>query len=161
MKAVVVALLIAAVAAVQLEAPNDSYKAKADSLKAGLKVIAKQQKFEKDHFKMHSANMAKADAECQALKTKVRKARADQVAGGNQYPPFKTYGGKKWAQWAMPGELFKNYLSTQQQIDWSPRAREIICSNPWSPNRQPGPSKKLLQETAVDFANCKLDAVKN
>merc|ERR1711975_206420 len=76
-------------------APNDSYKAKADSLATSLQTVATQQKFEADHFAMHSANMATADAECQALKTHVRAARAAQEAGGNQYPPFKIYGGDK------------------------------------------------------------------
>ena len=87
--------LIATVSAVRLDAPNDSYAAKAASLAKSLETVATQQKFEADHFAMHSANMAKADAECQALKTHVRKARADQEAGGNQYPPFKVYGGEK------------------------------------------------------------------
>ena len=83
--------LIATASAIRLDAPNDSYKAKADSLATSLQTVATQQKFEADHFAMHSSNMAKADADCQALKTHVRKARADQEAGGNQYPPFKTY----------------------------------------------------------------------
>ena len=93
--------LIATASAIRLDAPNDSYKAKADSLALSLQTVATQQKFEADHFAMHSANMATADAECQALKTHVRAARSAQEAGGNQYPPFKVYGGdKKWAIWA-------------------------------------------------------------
>ena len=87
--------LIASASAIRLDAPNDSYAAKAASLKTSLETVATQQKFEADHFAMHSANMATADAECQALKTHVRAARAAQEAGGNQYPPFKVYGGDK------------------------------------------------------------------
>ena len=87
--------LIATASAIRLDAPNDSYKAKADSLALSLQTVATQQKFEADHFAMHSANMATADAECSALKTHVRAARAAQEAGGNQYPAFKIYGGDK------------------------------------------------------------------
>ena len=83
--------LFATASAVRVSAPNDSYAAKAGSLKTALETVATQQKFEADHFAMHSTNMANADAECQALKTHVRAARAAQEAGGNQYPPFKTY----------------------------------------------------------------------
>ena len=87
-----VALFIAAAAAIRLDAPNDSYAAKAESLNAALEAVATQQKFAADHLAMHTANMNTAEAECQALKSHVRKARADQEAGGNQYPAFKTYG---------------------------------------------------------------------
>ena len=95
MKAAVIALLFATVSAVRLDAPNDSYAAKAASLANSLQTVATQQKFEADHFAMHSSNMATADAECQALKTHVRAARSAQEAGGNQYPAFKTYEAKK------------------------------------------------------------------
>ena len=95
MKAAVIALLVVAAAAVRLDAPNDSYKAKADNLALSLETVATQQKFEADHFAMHSSNMATADAECQALKTHVRAARADQEANGNQYPAFKIYEKKE------------------------------------------------------------------
>merc|ERR1712224_656861 len=90
----VFALLVATVAAVRIQAPNDSYAAKADSLAAALDAVATQQKFAADHLAMHTNNMDTAEAECQALKGHVRKARADQEAGGNQYPAFKTYEGK-------------------------------------------------------------------
>merc|ERR1712203_1237879 len=95
MKFAVLVALIATASAIRLDAPNDSYKAKADSLALSLQTVATQQKFEADHFAMHSANMATADAECQALKTHVRASRAAQEAGGNQYPAFKIYGGDK------------------------------------------------------------------
>ena len=88
----VFALFIAAAAAIRLEAPNDSYAAKADSLAAALDAVATQQKFAADHLAMHTTNMNTAESECQTLKSHVRKARADQEAGGNQYPAFKTYG---------------------------------------------------------------------
>ena len=91
MKVAAIALLIASVSAIRISAPNDSYKAKADSLAAALDAVATQKQFEADHFAMHSKNMATADAECQALKSHVRAARSAQEAGGNQYPPFKTY----------------------------------------------------------------------
>merc|ERR1712100_454338 len=87
--------LIATVSAIRLDAPNDSYKAKSDSLAAALDAVATQQKFAADHLAMHTANMDTAEAECQALKSHVRKARSDQEAGGNQYPAFKTYEAKK------------------------------------------------------------------
>ena len=90
MKAVF-ALLVASAAAMRLQAPNDSYAAKAESLAAALDAVATQQKFAADHLAMHTNNMNTADAEAQALKSHVRKARADQEAGGNQYPNFKTY----------------------------------------------------------------------
>ena len=91
------ALLIAAVAAVKIETPNESYAAKADSVAAATAATTTQKAFEGDHLAMHTNNMNTAEAENQALKAHVRKARADQVAGGNQYPPLKTYdAGKKW-----------------------------------------------------------------
>ena len=90
MKAVF-ALLVASAAAMRLQAPNDSYAAKADSLAAALDAVATQQKFAADHLAMHTANMNTAENECQTLKAHVRKARADQEAGGNQYPAYKTY----------------------------------------------------------------------
>merc|ERR1711981_1005381 len=83
--------LIASVSAIRLDTPNESYAAKADSLSAVLDAVATQQKFAADHLAMHTANMDQAEAECQALKSHVRKARSDQEAGGNQYPAFKTY----------------------------------------------------------------------
>mgnify|MGYP000005582643 CR=1 FL=1 len=91
MKFATFAALIATAAAIRVQAPNDSYAAKAASLAGSLNTVATQQKFEADHFAMHSSNMATADAECATLKTHVRAARSAQEAGGNQYPPFKTY----------------------------------------------------------------------
>ena len=91
MKFATFAALIATAAAIRVQAPNDSYAAKAASLAGSLETVANQQKFEADHFAMHSSNMATADAECSSLKTKVRAARSAQEAGGNQYPGFKTY----------------------------------------------------------------------
>ena len=91
MKAALIAVLFATVSAIRVTAPNDSYKAKADSLAAALDAVATQQKFAADHLAMHTANMDKAEADCQALKSHVRKARSDQEAGGNQYPPLKIY----------------------------------------------------------------------
>ena len=87
-----IALFIAAVSAIRLETPNESYAAKAESLSAVLDAVATQQKFAADHLAMHTSNMNTAEAECQALKSHVRSARAAQEAGGNQYPAFKTYG---------------------------------------------------------------------
>ena len=95
MKVAILALLFAGASAVRITAPNDSYKAKADSLAAALDAVATQQKFAADHLAMHTANMDKAEADCQALKSHVRAARAAQEAGGNQYPPFKTYEAAK------------------------------------------------------------------
>jgi hypothetical protein len=77
----------------RLQTPDESYAAKAASLQGSLDTVAAQQKFAADHLAMHTANMDQADAECSTLKGHVRKARADQVAGGNQYPALKTYGG--------------------------------------------------------------------
>ena len=91
----VIALLVAAASAMRLQTPNESYAAKAESLKNVLDTVAQQQAFAADHLAMHTANMDKAEADCQALKSHVRKARADQVAGGNQYPAFKTYDAEK------------------------------------------------------------------
>ena len=92
MKFSVIVALVAAVSAVTISGnPTDSAKARESTLDTSRKVVATQQKFEADHFAMHSKNMAKADAEAQALKTKVRLARTKQVAGGDQYPPMKTY----------------------------------------------------------------------
>ena len=91
MKFAVIAALFATVSAIRIEDPNASYKAKADNLALSLQTVANQQKFEADHFAMHSSNMATADAECQTLKTHVRAARSAQEAGGNQYPAFKIY----------------------------------------------------------------------
>ena len=65
--------LIAAVAAIQ--DPNASYKAKADSLSAVNAAVAQQKKFAADHEAMHTANMDRADAECDAQKLHVRLAR--------------------------------------------------------------------------------------
>ena len=90
MKAVF-ALLVASAAAMRLQAPNDSYAAKAESLSAALDAVATQQKFAADHLAMHTSNMNTAESECQTLKSHVRSARAAQEAGGNQYPAFKTY----------------------------------------------------------------------
>merc|ERR1712072_1204035 len=91
MKASVIALLVASVSAIRMTTPDESYAAKAASLSAVLDTVATQQKFAADHLAMHTANMDQAEAECQALKSHVRKARADQEAGGNQYPVLKTY----------------------------------------------------------------------
>ncbi len=61
---------------------------------------------------MHTNNMNTAESECQDLKSHVRKARADQVAGGNQYPPLKTYdAGKKWGENIMKNVLSLNEIS--------------------------------------------------
>ena len=98
MKVAVFAVLFATASAIRMTTPNESYEAKANSLSAALDAVATQQKFAADHLAMHTANMDKAEADCQALKSHVRKARADQEAGGNQYPPLKTYD---WA-WAGP-----------------------------------------------------------
>ena len=56
--------LIASVSAVRVIDPNDSYKAKADSLKTVLDTVAQQQKFAADHLTMHTNNMDTADADC-------------------------------------------------------------------------------------------------
>ena len=95
MKAAVIALLVAAAAAMRLQTPNESYAAKAASLQGSLDTVAAQQKFAADHLAMHTANMDKAEADCQALKSHVRAARAAQEAGGNQYPALKTYEAAK------------------------------------------------------------------
>ena len=89
----VFALLVASAAAMRLQTPNESYAAKAESLKAALDAVATQQQFAADHLAMHTSNMDTAENECQTLKGHVRKARSDQEAGGNQYPAFKTYEG--------------------------------------------------------------------
>ena len=95
MKAAVIALLVAATAAMRLQTPNESYAAKAESLAGSLNTVATQQKFAADHLAMHTANMDKAEADCQALKSHVRAARSAQEAGGNQYPAPKTYEAAK------------------------------------------------------------------
>ena len=95
MRATVIALLVVAASAMRLQTPDESYKAKADSLAAVNAAVAEQQRFAAEHLAMHTANMDKADAECQALKTHVRAARSAQEAGGNQYPAFKTYDAEK------------------------------------------------------------------
>ena len=83
---------VAAVAAVQLNGnPVDSAKARESTLETSRKVVAAQNKFEADHGAMHAKNMAKAAADCQTNKDRVRLARSRQVAGGDQYPPMKTY----------------------------------------------------------------------
>ena len=97
MKAAVIALLVATASAMRLTTPDESYAAKAASLQTSLDTVAAQQKFAADHLAKHTANMDQADSECSPLKAHVRKARADQVAGGNQYPPLKTYvAAKEW-----------------------------------------------------------------
>ena len=83
-------VLIAACAAIH-GTPADSAKARSDSLANSLKTVATQNKFEADHGSMHATNMANADNSAQTLKNSVRSARNAQVAGGDQYPPFKTY----------------------------------------------------------------------
>ena len=92
MKFATLLALVAGASAIQIQSnPMASATAKYDTLKESRKVVATQNKFEADHFAMHTKNMNKAEAECQAQKTQVRAARAAQVAGGNQYPPMKTY----------------------------------------------------------------------
>ena len=87
-----VALFVAAAAAVQLHGtPTDSAKARESTLDTSRSVVAAQNAFEASHAAMHATNMANADAECQAHKDSVRLARSRQVAGGDQYPPMKTY----------------------------------------------------------------------
>ena len=85
------AIFVAAVAAVRITDPAGSEAARVAQLKESMDVVAKQQKFEADHFAMHSKNMATAKKEADTLKDKVRAARHDQVTEGNQYPPYKTY----------------------------------------------------------------------
>ena len=116
------ALLIAAVAAVKIETPNESYAAKADSAAAATAATSTQAKFEGDHLAMHTNNMNTADSEAQALKSHVRKARADQVAGGNQYPPLKTYdAGKKWAH-----GLWPSVLNNSKKLSYERNEKEVI-----------------------------------
>ena len=88
---------VAVASAITLQGnPTDSAKAREETLKTSLEVVAKQQKFEADHAAMHARNMDKAEDECQALKLKVRLARTKQILGGDQTPPMKTYdGGEK------------------------------------------------------------------
>ena len=65
-----------------------------EAVKAALDAVSTQNKFEADHLNMHTTNMNNAENECQTLKNHVRSARQAQVDGGDQYPPFKVYGGK-------------------------------------------------------------------
>merc|ERR1712238_210085 len=111
MKFAVIAL-IATVSAIRLEDPNASYAAKAAGLAGSLQTVTTQQKFEADHFAMHSDNMATADSECSTLKTHVREARSAQVAGGNQYPPLKTY----WSNWCNKIKNKPDYVMREKQL---------------------------------------------
>ena len=85
------AIFVAAVAAVRISDPAASEAARVAQLKESRDVVAAQNKFEADHFAMHSKNMETAKNEANAQKDKVRAARHDQVTEGNQYPPYKTY----------------------------------------------------------------------
>ena len=92
MRFAVIVALVASVSAITIRSnPTASAKAREETLETSRKVVAAQQKFEADHFAMHTKNMETAETECQTLKTKVRAARAAMVAGGDQSPPMKTY----------------------------------------------------------------------
>ena len=92
MKLSIFVALVASVAAIQIKGtPTDSAKARESTLDTSRQVVAAQDKFAVNHLDMHTKNMNQAEKECQTLKTSVRAARAAQVAGGDQYPPMKTY----------------------------------------------------------------------
>ena len=69
------ACVVASAAALTLQTPDQSYKAKKDTLATSLKVVAAQQAYEAKWEKDHKANMDRADSECQTLKSKVSTAR--------------------------------------------------------------------------------------
>ena len=83
--------LVATVSAIKISDPKGSAAARESTLTTSRSVVAAQNKFEADHFAMHTKNMNTADQECHDLKTSVRLARARQVAGGDQTPAMKKY----------------------------------------------------------------------
>ena len=83
--------------ALTLEDPKGSRQAFENGLKEARKVVSKQQATEKANTSAHEAAMKKADKEATALKTNVWKARSEQIACGNCYPPLKSYSSEKAA----------------------------------------------------------------
>ena len=65
--------------------PADSYKQKADSLKAVNAAVAEQERFQAEHNKMVADNFAADDAAAKAERARVSRARQTQLQGGLAY----------------------------------------------------------------------------
>ena len=65
--------------------PADSYKQKADSLKAVLAAVEEQKRFMAEHNKMVADNFASDDFEAKKERARVSRARQTQLQGGLDY----------------------------------------------------------------------------
>jgi len=65
--------------------PADSYKQKADSLRAVRAAVAEQERFMAEHNKMVADNFAADDAAAKAKRARVSRARQTQLQGGLDY----------------------------------------------------------------------------
>ena len=65
--------------------PADSYKQKADSLKAVNAAVAEQERFQAEHNKMVADNFAADDLAAKTERARVSRARQTQLQGGLDY----------------------------------------------------------------------------
>merc|ERR1711934_329216 len=99
MKFATLAALVATVSAIRMNGdgpwnPAKTAATKSEHYAATNAVVAEQVRFQTAHNTKHAADMDQWDADCEAQKNHVRKARNTQVTGGNEYPAFKVYGGE-------------------------------------------------------------------